>query len=309
MSGQIMEVLRDLACRTTNTNSAGVSVFVYSVLEMDMGDLIGLDNRIMRSVIELFYHVPTLREGDYRKLGDLVQNNQLPIESCKYLLQVMQHRYNKYPFSIEEQGLYVQFLFKSAFEAVECPLHHVAADRNLFNQLVAITETVADQLLMFPNTEQIVELLCCFLRKTRRENTEVAESIYLITSFLTIGIKMKTWIYPISIPFTEDILELLWNFLLVITNNDKRSSINTLILEDVSDRCRSFVFGGETVMRLFLRKILRELKECDNREQVHSVQRAAILILEHSLPWPDLFQTIDCQSLFDDIEVVTSSSK
>lgn len=32
MSGQIMEVLRDLACRTTNTNSAGVSVFVYSVL-------------------------------------------------------------------------------------------------------------------------------------------------------------------------------------------------------------------------------------------------------------------------------------
>lgn len=94
----------------------------------------------------------------------------------------------------------------------------------------------------------------------QRENTEVAESIYLITSFLTIGIKMKTWIYPISIPFTEDILELLWNFLLVITNNDKRSSINTLILEDVSDRCRSFVFGGETVMRLFLRKILRELK-------------------------------------------------
>lgn len=27
--------------------------------------------------------------------------------------------------------------------------------------------------------------------------------------------------------------------------------------------------------------------ECDNREQVHSVQQAAILILEHSLPWPD----------------------
>lgn len=32
MSGQIMEVLRNLACRTTNTNSTEVSVFVYSVL-------------------------------------------------------------------------------------------------------------------------------------------------------------------------------------------------------------------------------------------------------------------------------------
>lgn len=94
----------------------------------------------------------------------------------------------------------------------------------------------------------------------QEKNTEVAESIYLITSFLTIGIKMKTWIYPISIPLTEDIFEMLWNFLLVITNNDKRSSINTLILEDMTDRCRSFVFGGETVMRLFLRKILQELK-------------------------------------------------
>lgn len=94
----------------------------------------------------------------------------------------------------------------------------------------------------------------------QEKNTEVAESIYLITSFLTIGIKMKTWIYPISIPLTEDIFEMLWNFLLVITNNDKRSSINTLILEDITDRCRSFVFGGETVMRLFLRKILQELK-------------------------------------------------
>lgn len=94
----------------------------------------------------------------------------------------------------------------------------------------------------------------------QEKNTEVAESIYLITSFLTIGIKMKTWIYPISIPLTEDIFEMLWNFLLVITNNDKRLSINTLILEDITDRCRSFVFGGETVMRLFLRKILQELK-------------------------------------------------
>lgn len=94
----------------------------------------------------------------------------------------------------------------------------------------------------------------------QEKNTEVAESIYLITSFLTIGIKMKTWIYPISIPLTEDIFEMLWNFLLVITNNDKRSSINTLILEDITDRCRSFVFGAETVMRLFLRKILQELK-------------------------------------------------
>lgn len=94
----------------------------------------------------------------------------------------------------------------------------------------------------------------------QEKNTEVAESIYLITSFLTIGIKMKTWIYPINIPLTEDIFEMLWNFLLVITNNDKRSSINTLILEDITDRCRSFVFGGETVMRLFLRKILQELK-------------------------------------------------
>lgn len=94
----------------------------------------------------------------------------------------------------------------------------------------------------------------------QEKNTEVAESIYLITSFLTIGIKMKTWIYPISIPLTEDIFEMLWKFLLVITNNDKRSSINTLILEVITDRCRSFVFGGETVMRLFLRKILQELK-------------------------------------------------
>lgn len=91
-------------------------------------------------------------------------------------------------------------------------------------------------------------------------NTEVAESIYLITSFLTIGIRMKTWIYSISIPFTEDIFKLLWNFLLVITNNDKRSSINTLILEDITDRCRSFIFGGETVMQMFLREILQELK-------------------------------------------------
>lgn len=32
MSGQIIEVLRNLTCRTTNTNSTGVSVFVYSVL-------------------------------------------------------------------------------------------------------------------------------------------------------------------------------------------------------------------------------------------------------------------------------------
>lgn len=71
---------------------------------------------------------------------------------------------------------------------------------------------------------------------------------------------MKTWIYPISIPFTEDIFKLLWNFLLVITNNDKRSSINTLILEDITDRCRSFIFGGETVMQMFLREILQELK-------------------------------------------------
>lgn len=304
MSGQIMEVLRNLACRTTNTNSTEVSVFVYSVLEMDMADLICLDNKILRRVIELFYHVPTLREGDYRKLADLVQNNRLPIESCKYLLQVMQHRYNKYPLTIEEQGLYVQFLFRSAFDAVECPLHHVAVDRNLFNQMVAITETVANQLLMFPNTEQIVELLCCFLRRTMEKNTEVAESIYLITSFLTIGIRMKTWIYPVSIPFTEDIFKLLWNFLLVITNNDKRSSINTLILEDITDRCRSFIFGGETVMQMFLREILQELKECDNREQVHSVQQAAILILEHSLPWPDLSQTIESQTVFDDLEKI-----
>lgn len=55
-------------------------------------------------------------------------------------------------------------------------------------------------------------------------------------------------------------------------------------------------------MQMFLREILQELKECDNREQVHSVQQAAILILEHSLPWPDLSQTIESQTVFDDLE-------
>lgn len=49
--------------------------------------------------------------------------------------------------------------------------------------------------------------------------------------------------------------------------------------------------------------------ECDNREQVHSVQQAAILILEHSLPWPDLSQTIESQTVFDDLEVGTCFSK
>lgn len=49
--------------------------------------------------------------------------------------------------------------------------------------------------------------------------------------------------------------------------------------------------------------------ECDNREQVHSVQQAAILILEDSLPWPDLSQTIESQTVFDDLEVGTCISK
>lgn len=53
---------------------------------MDMVDFICLDNKILRRVIELFYYVSILREGDYRKFADLVRNNRLFIEFCKYLL-------------------------------------------------------------------------------------------------------------------------------------------------------------------------------------------------------------------------------
>lgn len=76
----------------------------------------------------------------------------------------------------------------------------------------------------------------------------MVELIYFIISFLIIGIRMKTWIYLVSIFFIEDIFKLLWNFLLVIINNDKRLFINIFILEDIIDRCRLFIFGGEIVM-------------------------------------------------------------
>lgn len=41
---------------------------------------------------------------------------------------------------IEKLKKCYKVLLEFISEAVECPLHHVAADRNLFNQLVAITE-------------------------------------------------------------------------------------------------------------------------------------------------------------------------
>ena len=59
---------------------------------------------------------------------------------------------------------------------------------------------------------------------------------------------------------TEQLMDLLWNYLLVVTDNEKRSALNTLLTEEVTERGRQLISGGEEVLGIFLQKILCELK-------------------------------------------------
>ena len=59
---------------------------------------------------------------------------------------------------------------------------------------------------------------------------------------------------------TEQLMDLLWNYLLVVTDNEKRMAWNILLTEEVTERGRQLISGGEEVLRIFLQKILCELK-------------------------------------------------
>ncbi|XP_022307369.2 testis-expressed protein 10 homolog isoform X3 [Crassostrea virginica] len=306
MSSQILDVLSELSSRALDPSTAGISVFIDSVLGVEVGSLTSLDTGVLRGVVELLYRVPSLSEDQYTQLARLVQRSHLPARDAGYLLQVMQHRYNRHRLTIEEQGLYINFLFKCAFDAVECPLHNFAAERDIFSRAVTISETVSDQLLMFPNSEQIVELIFCYLSKALQgRSTGIPESIYLLTSSLIMGTKLKTWKYPMSSHVTEQLMDLLWNYLLVVTDNEKRMAWNILLTEEVTERGRQLISGGEEVLRIFLQKILCELKNCENIEQIHAVQRAAILILNQGSTWPTLLAPINSQPVFDNLEKIT----
>ena len=74
------------------------------------------------------------------------------------------------------------------------------------------------------------------------------------------GTKLKTWKYPMSSHVTEQLMDLLWNYLLVVTDNEKRMAWNILLTEEVTERGRQLISGGEEVLRIFLQKILCELK-------------------------------------------------
>ena len=91
-------------------------------------------------------------------------------------------------------------------------------------------------------------------------STGIPESIYLLTSSLIMGTKLKTWKYPMSSHVTEQLMDLLWNYLLVVTDNEKRMAWNILLTEEVTERGRQLISGGEEVLRIFLQKILCELK-------------------------------------------------
>nr|XP_022307369.1 testis-expressed protein 10 homolog isoform X2 [Crassostrea virginica] len=306
MSSQILDVLSELSSRALDPSTAGISVFIDSVLGVEVGSLTSLDTGVLRGVVELLYRVSSLSEEQYTQLARLVQSSHLPARDAGYLLQVMQHRYNRHRLTIEEQGLYINFLFKCAFDAVECPLHNFAAERDIFSRAVTISETVSDQLLMFPNSEQIVELIFCYLSKALQgRSTGIPESIYLLTSSLIMGTKLKTWKYPMSSHVTEQLMDLLWNYLLVVTDNEKRMAWNILLTEEVTERGRQLISGGEEVLRIFLQKILCELKNCENIEQIHAVQRAAILILNQGSTWPTLLAPINSQPVFDNLEKIT----
>ncbi|XP_061186098.1 testis-expressed protein 10 homolog [Saccostrea echinata] len=304
MSGQIMGVLCDLAIKSTEKHNEGVTAFVMSVLEMDLESLVSMDNKCMHSLIELIYRVPQLNKESYGKLRDLVQDVCLPLVTCQYLLQVMQQRYNRYSLPIEEQGFYIQFLLKSAFDPGNFPLCHAKLDRDHFKRLLSLTETVSDQLLMFENSDQVVEVLCCYLSKTMVTRNKVEESVYPIVTFATMGSKLKIWNYPISRQVTNEFLDLLWSYSLAVSQSDKDSAVNSLIFDEVMDRCGHFISGGEQVFGQFLKKILKALKDCSSVEEVNAVQHAAILILQQDQPWPTLAENLECQPIFDTLEKI-----
>ena len=49
--------------------------------------------------------------------------------------------------------------------------------------------------------------------------------------------------------------------------------------------------------------LLTFLLDCENIEQIHAVQRAAILILNQGSTWPTLLAPINSQPVFDNLEV------
>ncbi|XP_062570246.1 testis-expressed protein 10 homolog [Saccostrea cucullata] len=302
MSEQIIEVLRDLVIKTSERE--GVTDFVTSVLEMDLDSLISMDNKCMHSLIELIYRVPQLSRESYRKLGAMVHDVRLPLATCQYLLQVMQHRYKYYILPIEEQGFYMQFLLKSAFDPVNFPSNQTELDRDHFRRLLSLIETVSDQLLMFENSEQVVDVLCCYLSKTMITSNAVEEPIYPIVTFATMGSKLKIWNYPISRQVTNEFLDLLWSYSLAVTQLDKGSTVNSLIFDEVVERCGHFISGGEPVFCQFLKKMLIALKDCSSVEEVNAVQHAAILILQQDQPWPTLSENLECQAIFDTLEKI-----
>jgi hypothetical protein len=90
-------------------------------------------------------------------------------------------------------------------------------------------------------------------------NIKIGIPMNEIIIFITLALKMKIWNYPISRQVTEQVLELIWRFLLVITASDAGEPVNTLITEEVTEKCRQFVSAGEPVLQQFLRMTLRAL--------------------------------------------------
>lgn len=102
-------------------------------------------------------------------------------------------------------------------------------------------------------------------------NDEIGMSIRRIVIFVTLASKLKIWNYPISRQVTEEALDWIWSYLLMITESDAGLPINALIAEEVTEKCRQYLSAGEQVLQQFLRMILRALSGIKDLERCVSV--------------------------------------
>lgn len=236
MAAQILEVMKSSACQKCWILLQKLNQFIVQVIESEENLLDHLDLHVQKSIFELVYYIPDLKESSLKLLVKLVRDSNFPLKSCLYLLQILHHRYASVEKSPEKTAEYISFMLsvilgegmtvkQHCYEVIGEIDSRFLTGSTRWERTLALVEAVSLHLSQHGDTEQMVQIIAAFLCKLQKTKPYLTEC--QLISVMILSNHMEFYKYPIADCFTDSFVQHFWTFCRNVAEAEKCLSVDS----------------------------------------------------------------------------------
>ncbi|XP_069111264.1 testis-expressed protein 10 homolog [Argopecten irradians] len=304
---QILMVMKKAVCQS-KMSTAAMSIiqnFVDQVLDQTSKYFTKLEISTQKRFVELIYYVPPLQESSLSSIVRLCRSNQVSVDICLYILQILHHRYMNESLTVEGGMLHISTLLsvlispdidneENEENKSETTFLHCHGTKKLFchfnmeiwNRSVTVAKAVCSIFQQFSNTSQVAEVLESFLQSYLCEKTLLSSQNLMAAIILTNH--MNSWNFPITKDLMECVCDYIWCLLNILVANGAYVSD---FIQNLKTECAECLVSSEFGIPSILDNMSKDFTDAEEEIDIQTVCESVSILLRHK--GTDLHQHTD----------------